>query len=335
MIAARLARAATRHRVALPLATLLAALACGGVGVTVFSRLQPFGGTNPGSSSARTEDAIQRATGAQASPGLSVLLRGRPPIASDPASLARLAAAERVLHADRLVALVQDLHTPGLGPQLVSRAGDATLIYVTFRPRNDRALQDDASVLRGRIERVAPGALVGGLTIANADANHFVEHDLLRAELMAVPVIVLLAFLFFRSLVAALIPPLVGVLSVLLTLLGLRLATQVTDVSVYAVNISTGLGLGLAIDYSLLFVSRYREERTRNGGDVELALRATLSTAGRTVLISSLTVTAALASLLIFPERFLYSMGLGGAIVAASAATVTLAALPALLAALG
>ena len=125
-----------------------------------------------------------------------------------------------------------------------------------------------------------------------------------------------------------------GGLSIVLTFLGLRLASEVGSVSVFALNLVTGLGLGLAIDYSLFIVSRYREELEKVGPGAE-AMRRTLATAGRTVLFSSLTVTAALASLLVFPQRFLYSMGLGGMMVSLIAAAVALTVLPAVLALLG
>ena len=120
----------------------------------------------------------------------------------------------------------------------------------------------------------------------------------------------------------------------MLTFLGLRLASELGSVSVFALNLVTGLGLGLAIDYSLFIVSRYREELEEVGAGAE-AMRRTLATAGRTVLFSSMTVTAALASLLVFPQRFLYSMGLGGMMVSIIAAVVALTVLPAVLALLG
>ena len=108
----------------------------------------------------------------------------------------------------------------------------------------------------------------------------------------------------------------------------LRVASELTDVSIFALNLVTGLGLGLAIDYSLFIVSRYREEIAAHGPGLD-AMRRTLATAGRTVLFSSLTVAGALASLLVFPQRFLYSMGIGGAIVALIAAAIALIVLPA------
>ena len=165
---------------------------------------------------------------------------------------------------------------------------------------------------------------LGGAAVANAQ----VSHDLAHAELLAFPFIFLLSLLFFRSLVAALLPPLLGAFFVL------RLVGEVIDISVFALNLVTGLGLGLAIDYSLFIVSRYREEAAVSGfGPV--ALRRTLQTAGRTVLYSSLTVTAAIASLAVFPQRFLYSMGIGGTIVALIAAGLALVVLPAILVVLG
>jgi RND superfamily putative drug exporter len=140
--------------------------------------------------------------------------------------------------------------------------------------------------------------------------------------------------LFFRSGVAALLPPLIGGLAIVGTFLLLRIASEIGSVSIFALNLTTGLGLGLAIDYSLFIVSRYREEIAKSGPGLQ-AMKRTMATSGRTVFFSSLTVAAALAALLVFPQRFLYSMGLGGALVALLAATISLTVLPAVLALLG
>src|SRR5262249_52553583 len=111
-------------------------------------------------------------------------------------------------------------------------------------------------------------------------------------------------------------------------------ASEIGSISIFALNLTTGLGLGLAIDYSLFIVSRYREEIAKTGPGLD-AMKRTLNTAGRTVLFSSLTVAAALPSPIVFPQRFLYSMGMGGALVALLAATIALTVLPAVLALLG
>jgi len=176
--------------------------------------------------------------------------------------------------------------------------------------------------------------LVGGYAVAQLQTNEQVEKDLRTAELFAFPILFLLSLLFFRSLVAAALPLIVGGLAIVGTFLMLSIVSEFSSVSIFALNLVTGLGLGLAIDYSLFVVSRYREELAKHGPGLE-ALRRTMTTAGRTVLFSSLTVAGALASLLVFPQRFLYSMGVGGALVALIAAAISLLVLPAILALLG
>ncbi len=145
--------------------------------------------------------------------------------------------------------------------------------------------------------------------------NKQVEEDLRKAEMLAFPLLFLLSLLFFRSVVAALLPLMVGGLAIVGTFLLLGSRSELGSISIFALNLTTGLGLGLAIDYSLFVVSRYREEIAKTGPGLE-AMKRTMATAGRTVFFSSLTVAAALASLLVFPQRFLYSMGLGGSLVA-------------------
>jgi putative drug exporter of the RND superfamily len=166
------------------------------------------------------------------------------------------------------------------------------------------------------------------------DVNAQVETDLARAESIAVPITLVLLVLVFASAVAALLPLAVGGFAIVGTLLLLRLLAELTDVSIYALNLTTALGLGLAIDYSLFIVSRYREE-LRAGREPEDALVATMRTAGRTVLFSAVTVAAALAALLVFPLYFLRSFGYAGIAVVGLAALGALVVLPALLALLG
>jgi uncharacterized membrane protein YdfJ with MMPL/SSD domain len=139
----------------------------------------------------------------------------------------------------------------------------------------------------------------------------------------------ILALLIFRG-VAALLPLAVGGMAVLGTFLILRFVNAGFPLSIFALNLVIGLGLGLAVDYSLFLAWRFREE-LRQDGSAERALRVTLATTGRTVLFSAVTVAAALASLIVFPQRFLVSMGLGGAIVALVAAASALLIVPSLL----
>jgi RND superfamily putative drug exporter len=216
---------------------------------------------------------------------------------------------------------------------MVSRDRRATYVVAYFKHRSDMQLEDAAQRIDDRFAGQRDVRL-GGEQLADTQANTQVGLDLARAELLAFPLIFLLSLLFFRSLVAALLPPLLGGLAIVATFFVLRIVSSFADLSVFALNFVTGMGLGLAIDYSLFMVSRYREESVSSGFGVE-TLRRTLQTAGRTILFSSITVAAAVASLAIFPQRFLYSMGIAGAVVALVAATLALVVLPALLTVLG
>jgi uncharacterized membrane protein YdfJ with MMPL/SSD domain len=192
-------------------------------------------------------------------------------------------------------------------------------------------------------QRVAPGlqdagagltVRLGGAAAINQQINSQVSQDLARAETLSMPLLLLLLVVVFGSAVAAGLPLLVGGLTVLGSFVVLRLLTQVTDVSVFAINIITLMGLGLAIDYGLFIVSRFREELDR-GVTVADALGRTMATAGRTVLFSAVTVAVSLSSLMLFPQVFLRSMGYGGVAAIAVAATTALTVLPATLAVLG
>jgi RND superfamily putative drug exporter len=175
---------------------------------------------------------------------------------------------------------------------------------------------------------------LGGGLIAGTQVGQQIESDLTRAEILALPLLFLWSLLIFRGLIAALLPVAGGIVSVVTTFAALRAVNSFTPLSVYAINLVTGIGLGLAIDYSLFIVSRYREELGRSGPGLD-ALRRTFATAGRTVVFSSLTIAAAMAALLVFPQPFLYSMGTGGVFVALLSAANALVVLPAILAALG
>jgi uncharacterized membrane protein YdfJ with MMPL/SSD domain len=168
---------------------------------------------------------------------------------------------------------------------------------------------------------------VGGPAVMGLQMGEQVEEDLTRAELMALPILVLLSILFFRGR-ATLLPLVVGVTTVLGTFLVLAGINQVYGLSVFALNLVIGLGLGLAIDYTLFLVSRYREELARQGPTLG-AVRSTMATAGRTVVYSAATVAVALATLTLFPLGFLRTMGIAGAAVAVVAAASALVISPA------
>jgi RND superfamily putative drug exporter len=244
----------------------------------------------------------------------------------------RVQAITRELETDPEVALVSGFLSTG-SRDFVSEEGDATYLAVALAPTDDQGRHEAAERIADSLADEA-GVTVGGPALAESQVNGQVERDLRTAELFAFPLLFLLSLVFFRSLVAALLPLLVGGLTIVGTFLMLRVASELSSISIFALNVAIGLGLGLAIDYSLFIVSRYREEIARTGPGLE-AMRRTLATAGRTVLFSALTVAGALASLLVFPQRFLYSMGIAGFFVALIAAAIALTVLPAVLALLG
>jgi len=319
-----------RNRRRVLLVALVGIAVAGVFGLGVANRMSPYGDTDPSTQSVQATDRYQAATGRQIDPGVIALVtagdvhRGR--------AVRRVRQVEAELRSSPDVAAVSSYYDSH-DPAMLARDGHSTYVVAYFEPKSDSRIQADASRLEHRFADQHDVEL-GGAAIADAEVNTQVGNDLARAELFAFPFIFLLSLLFFRSLVASLIPPLLGGLAILVTFFVLRIVSSFTDLSVFALNGVTGLGLGLAIDYSLFMVSRYREESAVDGFGVA-ALRRTLATAGRTILFSSLTVAGALASLTIFPQLFLFSMGLAGAVVALVAATLALVVLPALLALLG
>jgi RND superfamily putative drug exporter len=312
------------------LAAILFAVA-GVAGSSVADRLDPYGADDPATESVQAREQVKAATGVQPDVGLVALVR-LPAGVDAAASRTRVEDVAREVRAERAVGSVATYYSSG-ARAMVSRDGRTTYVVARFRALSDRDVADASERLEKRLED-EPGVTLGGEGVASRQVNQMVESDLQRAELMAFPLLFLLSLLFFRSVVSALLPLMVGALSIVATFLGLRIAGELGSISIFALNLVTGLGLGLSIDYSLFIVSRYREELARVGPGIQ-ALRNTLATAGRTVLFSSLTVAAAMASLLVFPQRFLYSMGVGGTMVALLACTVALVVLPAVLALLG
>ena len=271
---------------------------------------------DPGSQAAAARRQIERATGAQPAAGILALVEAAP--RSAPA-----AAAAHTLASDPGIARVVT-YTQTHDPRLISRDGRSTVIAASLRAGTEPTNAVE------RIKHAFAGShtvLLGGSDVAQQQVDEQASQDLGFAEVLIFPLLALLAFGIFRG-VAVLLPLLVGVLSVLTAFTALVAINAALPLSIFALNLVFGLGLGLAIDYSLFLVSRFREELGR-GAEVPDAIRVTMTTAGRTVIFSALTVAGAGASLVIFPMRFLQSMGLGCAIVALLAAAVSLTFLPA------
>ena len=232
---------------------------------------------------------------------------------------------------DEAAARVDTFYATG-NPAFVSEEGTETFAVVGLAQDVDTA-SDDFPRLRSLLSSEELEISVTGQPAGNSQIQEKASSDLKRAELFAFPIVAILLVLVLGSLVAASLPLAMGFLSIVAALLGLRILTEVTDVSIFALNITILLGLGLSIDYSFLIVNRFREELKTK--DVPEALVTTMSTAGKAVAFSGVAVAISLLGLLFFPMNFLQSMGLGGTMVTALAAIGALTVLPAILAILG
>ena len=223
-------------------------------------------------------------------------------------------------------------------PPLRGSGGDRALVMAHVAGTDTEAIERADDLVDALDESGVGGDAVtisaGGLAVVNAEVTRTIEEDLRLAEMIAIPITLVLLIWVFGSIVAALLPLAVGIFSIIGTFAILQVISQFTDVSIFSLNATTALGLGLAIDYSLFVVSRYREELAA-GHDTGAAVRRTVRTAGRTVLFSALTVGIGLSAMLLFPMPFMRSFGYAGIGVAATAAFGAVVLLPAMLAALG
>jgi uncharacterized membrane protein YdfJ with MMPL/SSD domain len=222
-------------------------------------------------------------------------------------------------------------------PQQLSTNGRATYVTLSLTGKTDATQEHSLAVARVALAKAdLPGISVqyGGTVTLNKEISGQVSTDLRRAELVSLPIVLVLLIIIFGSLVSAGLPLAVGILAIVGASAVLRLLTTFVSVSVFALNLVTVLGLGLAVDYALFVVSRFREELDRQP-TVQRALTRTMATAGRTVAFSGVTIAASLASLTLYPETFLRSMGYGGVAVVLLDVVAATTVLPALLAMLG
>lgn len=317
------------------LGALLFAAVAGFLGHDVEHHLKAAGFTDPDSESERAAAILHDALGHGAEPGLVVLVRpeeGERLDLTDPAVRDEVLRLAQELRGARYVGHVPD---PFATPGLVAADGQSVLLpaqLTTTDLEDEGGLADESVRERVRSELLDVG--YAGFAPGFNEVNDQTRRDLTRAELIAFPLLAILLLVVFRSMVAALVPLLLGVLSILGTLLVLRVMATFVDTSLFALNIGTALSLGLAVDYALLLVSRHREEVLVHGHTLEAHRRA-VATAGRASLFSGLTVAAAMAALMVMPQRFLYSIGAAGAAVGVLSAVMAVVVVPALLAALG
>jgi putative drug exporter of the RND superfamily len=304
------------------------------LGGGVASRLSSGGFEDPSSESTRAGDAIEREFGEQ-QPDLILLVTAKRGTVDDADVAAAGSALTARLGSERGVARAISYWDLGSPPPLRSADGRQALVVAALRGDED-AVHDTAEELSPRYSgsRGPITVGVGGFAEVFRQVNEQVEEDLLRGELLAFPIVLLLTVLVFGSVIAAGLPLVVGVLAIVGTFLVLLILSALTQVSIFSLNLTTGLGLGLAIDYSLFVVSRYREE-LRGGRAPHAAVVRTVQTAGKTVAFSAVTVAVSLAALLVFPLAFLRSFAYAGIGVSLLAGAVSIICLPALLAVLG
>ncbi len=316
-------------------------VAAGVFGHDVEKHLKAAGFTDSASQSERATELLRGELGYDASPAIVVLVRNRGGGKLDTANPAVRREVDRVSRAladTRYVGhVINPLRDRREGAGLIERDGESLVITAGLSTQDVES--DGGEAAEDAKRRIGSSALdvrMGGFAVSFNEVNDETRKDLTTAEMIAFPILTVLLLLVFRGVVAAAIPLLLGVISILGTFLMLRVMSGLVDTSLFALNIATALSLGLAVDYGLLLVSRYREELERAGGvATEEAHRRTVQTAGRTVVFSGFTVAVALAALTLMPQRFLYSVGAAGAAVGLLSAFVAILVVPSMLALLG
>jgi RND superfamily putative drug exporter len=338
-----------RRRLALVVAVLFVAFA-GIWGTGVFSKLASGSSFTPPDSQSQHEQNLADATFGRNDADVVVLFSSKTTTVSDPAYQQAVTRTLASVPA-RDVAKTSTYWSTG-SPALVSADHHSTYAVLQLAGADDAARQKAYKAIKVDLDLdlSAAGADVGNGTSATSTTdvtarvggtvptevaiNSEVTANIAKAEGFSMPVLLILLAVIFGSLVAASLPVAIGGIAILGSFTVLRLLTLFSAVSVYSVNITTILGLGLAIDYGLFIVTRFREELRRQP-TVEEAVARTVATAGRTVAVSGVTVAVALTSLMLFPEMFLRSMGYGGVATVAVDMIAALTVLPALLAVLG
>ncbi|MFN8168716.1 MAG: MMPL family transporter [Candidatus Nanopelagicales bacterium] len=332
----RLGALTVRRRRAILVLAVLFVVVAGSIGTGVISRLSSGGFDDPGSASAVA--AQQLADTFDASPADLVVVAGSrdgskvdsPEVAAAARALqARLAAEPGI----EKVTSYWDTPVPAL------RSTDATMALITAHlvESGDAGQERAGEIAAAYAGQTGDGVLrvhVSGAPVVFAAVGSTIEKDLARAESIAIPITMLLMLLVFGTLVASGLPAVIGAVAVLGSFLALFITTQVTDVSIFAINLVTALGIGLGIDYALFIVTRFREELAR-GADPHEAVVRSVATAGRTVVFSGITVAISLSALLVFPQFFLRSFAYAGIATTALAVLAAVVVLPALLAVLG
>ena len=315
---------------------ILATLAAGAIGSQAFGRLDSGGYSDKNSESSKAADYVINKFKVQ-EPIVTLVVDSTTSI-NDPTVAAKGVALEKQVQAVAGVSKTYSYWSTGGAPTMKSIDGKAAfiLIYGNLKSNDFDGLSKLGATIQEKFDGKFQGLDVyaSGPGVVTHSINHRIEKDLALAETLAIPLTFMLLLFVFGALVASAMPLFVGVTAILGSFFLIYLFTHFTTVSIFALNLITGLGLGLGIDYALLMVNRFREE-LHHGKSVGESVEITVATAGKTVFYSGLTVFVTMASLLFFPLNFLKSFGLAGIAVISLAVTGAIFALPALLMLLG
>src|SRR5918998_1875767 len=330
----RLGTLAVRRRRAVLVLTALFFVAAAVLGSGVFDKLSTGGFQDPEAESTQAADLLDERFG-QGDPNLVLLVAPDGGVVDDPEAVEAGTALTERLAGEEGVASAVSYWSLGSPPPLRSEDGDEALV-LAFVDGNEDEVEEAVADLTDRYEGEQDGldVAVGGRDAVFHEVGTTIESDLARAESIAVPLTLLCLVLVFGGLVAASLPLFIGGLAVFGAFLSLSLLSAVTDVSIFSINLTTAMGLGLGIDYGLFMVTRFREE-LRAGLPVDAAVVRTVETAGRTVAFSGLTVAVSLSALLVFPLYFLRSFAYAGIAVVLVASVVSVVSMAALFAVLG
>ena len=332
----KLGHVIVRRRKAMVVFFIVSVLTAGTIGTMIFSRLDSGGYSNPNSDSYQVYTYLNKNLKI-ADPNVVVVVDSGNLAITDPAIVAKAQVLEEEMANAPGVTNVVSYWSTGGEKTLAATDGKAAYILVygggeAFTPES----QEMGAYFQDNFDGKRDGLTIysGGVGVVGNAINKKIADDLKIAEAISIPLTFILLVLVFGAMAASAMPLLVGVSAILGAFFLLYLISLITSVSVYALNLTTGLGLGLGIDYALLIVNRFREELHR-GKSVEDSIVATMASAGKTVFYSGLTVLVTLFSLTFFPLPFLKSFGYAGVSVVAIAVTGALFGLPPILAMLG
>jgi RND superfamily putative drug exporter len=310
-------------------------LVAGGIGLSVFGKLDSGGYSDPNSESMKVWNYFQENFNTKDS-GVILIVDGKNKSVNDPGVVADAIALEKEVAKVSGIESTLSYWSSGNQQTMVSKDGNAAYLLIYTKSDDFAKVGEVGKEIQSKFDGEYRSLRVyaSGFGVITSAINGRIAKDLALAEAISIPLTFILLLFVFGAVVASAMPLFVGIFSLLGAFFLLLFFTQVTSVSVFALNLTTGLGLGLGIDYSLLMVNRFREE-LHNGKEIDDAIVTTIKTAGKTVFYSGLTVALTLASMMLFPQPFLKSFGYAGVSVVLFAIIAAILPLPALMKLLG